>query len=33
MGRIAAEEFKSKHRELPDEIAEAFAWCYTYDWK
>jgi hypothetical protein len=33
VGRTAAEEFKSKHRELPDEIAEAFAWCYTYDWK
>ena len=33
MGRIAAESFKSKHPEIPDEIVRAFVWCYTYDYK
>lgn len=26
-------EFMARHSELPSIIAEAFAWCYTYDYK
>ena len=33
MNAISIEQFKRKHPELPDEIAQAFAWCYTYDHK
>ena len=33
MGKMAAEQFKSKHPEIPDQIVKAFAWCYTYDYK
>ena len=31
MNAISIEQFKRKHPELPDEIAQALAWCYTYD--
>ena len=33
MGKIAAQQFKDRHPELADEISQAFAWCYTYDFK
>ena len=33
MGRLAIEDFNDKHPELPSEVAEAFAWCYTFDYK
>lgn len=33
MGEEAARRFRALHPELSDEVAEAFAWCYTYDWK
>jgi hypothetical protein len=33
MYRISQEQFNKKHPELPPEIAEAFAWCYTFDFK
>ncbi len=33
MGELAAADFRAKHPELPAEIAEAFAWCYTFDFK
>lgn len=33
MGDMAAAEFKAKYPDLPEEIAEAFAWCYTFDFK
>jgi hypothetical protein len=33
MGEIAKQDFKKKYPELPDEISEAFAWCYTFDYK
>jgi hypothetical protein len=32
-GREASRQFKEKYPLLPGEVAEAFAWCYTYDWK
>jgi hypothetical protein len=33
MGQIAANQFKIKHPEIPDEIVQALEWCYTYDYK
>ncbi len=33
MGQVAASEFRSLHPELPEAIADAFAWCYTFDYK
>jgi len=33
MGNAAAAEFRAKHPELSDEAIEAFAWCYTHDYK
>jgi hypothetical protein len=33
MAKLAVEHFKTKRPEVPDQIAEAFAWCYTYDCK
>ncbi|PAZ01910.1 MAG: hypothetical protein CAK89_07855 [Opitutia bacterium AMD-G3] len=33
MGDIAAADFKAKYPALPAEVAEAFAWCYTFDFK
>lgn len=33
MDKIAAEDFKNKHPEIPNQIIQAFAWCYTYDYK
>ena len=33
MGAEAARRFRALHPELPADVAEAFAWCYTYDWK
>jgi hypothetical protein len=33
IGRESSREFKEKHPELPPEIAEAFSWCYTFDYK
>jgi hypothetical protein len=33
MAAQAAKEFRVRHPELPSDIAEAFAWCYGYDWK
>ena len=33
MGCQAAREFVSRHPELPQEAAMAFAWCYRFDWK
>jgi hypothetical protein len=33
MGERAAAEFRASHPEIPDAIVEAFAWCYTYDYK
>ena len=32
-GDIAAADFKAKYPALPAEVAEAFAWCYTFDFK
>lgn len=33
MESISIQQFKEKHPELPEEVAKAFAWCYTYDFK
>lgn len=33
MGRMATEEFKTKHPEVADEVLKALAWCYTFDFK
>lgn len=31
MGKMATEQFKNKHPEIPEEIVKALAWCYTFD--
>jgi hypothetical protein len=33
METMSTEHFRRKHPQLPDEIAKAFAWCYTFDFK
>ena len=33
MEKMAMDQFKKKHPEIPEEIAKAFAWCYTFDFK
>ncbi|WP_460704747.1 hypothetical protein [Myceligenerans halotolerans] len=33
MGEQAAADFRAAHPGIPEEIVEAFAWCYTYDYK
>ena len=33
MGRQSVDNFTSRHPELPHEIAEALAWCYTFDYR
>jgi hypothetical protein len=33
MGKMATEEFKKNHPDIPDKILQAFAWCYTFDYK
>ena len=32
MGKKAAQDFKKKHPELPDDIAKTLEWCYTWDY-
>ena len=33
MEKLASEQFKRKHPTVAEEIVEAFAWCYTFDFK
>jgi len=33
MGNRATADFREKHPEISTEAVEAFAWCYTYDYK
>lgn len=33
MARLAKEQFASMHPSTPAEVGEAFAWCYTFDFK
>jgi len=33
MEKLACEHFRQKHPSVADEIAKAFAWCYTFDFK
>jgi hypothetical protein len=33
MGKMASEEFRKKHPDIPEEIVQAFVWCYTFDYK
>lgn len=31
MWRIAIDDFKKKYHDVPEDVAKAFAWCYTFD--
>ena len=31
MGEIASGEFKRRHPEVPKDVVEALAWCFTFD--
>jgi hypothetical protein len=33
MGETAASEFRARHPELSEDAVQAFAWCYTWDYK
>lgn len=33
MHEMASADFRQKHPMVADEIVEAFAWCYTFDFK
>ena len=33
MGDRAAEEFRSRHPNVPSELVDALAWCYSFDYK
>jgi hypothetical protein len=33
MGELAVRDFRRRHPEMPDKIAEALAWCYTFDFR
>ena len=33
MARMSSEQFKARHPGVASEIAQAFAWCYTFDHK
>lgn len=33
MRELSTAEFRNKHPEVADEIVQALAWCYTYDFK
>jgi len=33
MERLASEQFRRKHPTVADEIVQAFAWCYSFDFK
>ena len=33
MGAQAAAQFRQKHAELTEDAIQAFAWCYSYDYK
>ncbi len=33
MEKLACEHFKRKHPTVAEEIVNAFAWCYTFDFK
>jgi hypothetical protein len=33
MAKLAAEDFRKIHPEIPEEIVQAFVWCYTFDYK
>ncbi|HEV2328518.1 MAG TPA: hypothetical protein VGY56_06995 [Verrucomicrobiae bacterium] len=33
MSKMATDDFKKDHPEIPDAISQAFAWCYTFDYK
>jgi hypothetical protein len=33
MGVLAAEDFRSKHPKVAEEIVKTFTWCYTFDYK
>ena len=33
MEKLSSQQFKQKHPDVADEIVQAFAWCYTFDFK
>jgi hypothetical protein len=33
MGEMAANDFRSQHPGIPDDIVNVFTWCYTYDFR
>ena len=33
MAAQAASEFRERHPEISSDAIEAFAWCYSFDWK
>ena len=33
MADQAASEFRERHPEISNDAVEAFAWCYSWDWK
>lgn len=33
MAMLVSADFNQRHPDLPHEIATAFAWCYTFDFK
>lgn len=33
MSELAKAQFRRLHPDVPEEIANIFAWCYTFDWR
>lgn len=33
LGDRAADEFRAKHPDVPDDVVAALRWCYTYDYR
>lgn len=33
MATVSFAEFRGRHPEMPPEVAEVFAWCYTFDYR
>jgi hypothetical protein len=33
MAKLAKEHFQTLHPDVPEEIANIFSWCYTFDWR
>lgn len=33
MEKLASDDFRRSHPDIPEEIVKAFAWCYTFDFR